>query len=292
MAELDYAPQWSGRALRKQRTGLLATVTYSPLTPWAEDLLTQLHAVALEHGLDVVILRYTAPDEVLRHLRLLQRGLADAVLVLGFDQLAPEHQEGFARLQCPVLAHAFDGPDGLSYLRQHEQAAIREALALLAASGTRSLHFVWDTNHATAPDREHIRARWMREELARAWPDIAVGPVQHLDGAHPTHAAAGAILDDVVRSPSPSLLCSSDRSAVPLLWAASQRGLRVPDDLRVIGMGNIMMGQMSYPALTTLGMVDPDYTNALEHLVARIEDPDIKPANFDLPWELIRRGSA
>lgn len=291
MAELNYAPHWSGRALRSQRTRLLAVVTYSPLTPWAEELLSQLQIVARRNNLEVILLRHGPHEDIQGHLVLLRDGLADAVVVIGFQDLGVELQAEFAKLPTPTLVHAEGGPRGMSYLRQEERGAIRSALELLRGEGVETLQFVLDDVRRTDPSGSS-RFRWAAEDTKSAWPGVRFEPVRQFDGAHPTHAAAAALLEGVMALPSPALLCSSDRSAGTLLWAATQRGIRVPDDLRIIGMGNAPLGLMTYPPLTTLGVLEPDYTAAMEHLVSRIEEPDVQPAPFDFPWELIRRESA
>jgi len=48
------------------------------------------------------------------------------------------------------------------------------------------------------------------------------------------------------------LLCMSDRIALTVLTLAEQRGLRIPDDLRITGFDGIAEGQYRAPRLTTV----------------------------------------
>jgi len=49
-------------------------------------------------------------------------------------------------------------------------------------------------------------------------------------------------------------MCSNDVTAIGVLQKAYRAGLRVPDDLSVIGFDNIHLTQMTTPPLTTIQM--------------------------------------
>jgi len=52
--------------------------------------------------------------------------------------------------------------------------------------------------------------------------------------------------------PPTAVLCYNDLAAIGLLAAAARTGLRVPDDLAVIGYDNIPLSAFCVPALTTI----------------------------------------
>lgn len=49
-----------------------------------------------------------------------------------------------------------------------------------------------------------------------------------------------------------ALFCLSDNIALGAMQAAAERGIRIPDDLSIIGFDDISAGEMSMPALTTI----------------------------------------
>ena len=51
-----------------------------------------------------------------------------------------------------------------------------------------------------------------------------------------------------------AVMCSNDVTAIGVLHEAYRAGLRVPDDLSVIGFDNIHLTQMTIPPLTTIQM--------------------------------------
>ena len=91
------------------------------------------------------------------------------------------------------------------------------------------------------------------------------------------------------------VVCSSDTIAQGVLAEAASRGLRVPQDLAVLGFGDLSSAAHSHPPLTTVRIDGPRIGLAIaEALLARMADPALSrnPARLDVGFELIERGSA
>ncbi len=74
--------------------------------------------------------------------------------------------------------------------------------------------------------------------------------------------------------------------------AARDAGLRVPDDLAVIGMGNIPEGEMIRPRLTTVGQQPLEFDSTAELLFSRLRgEAPAAGRTVVLPWRLIVRES-
>lgn len=78
------------------------------------------------------------------------------------------------------------------------------------------------------------------------------------------------------REPSPTaVICSSDVIAIGVLLEAHARGLRVPDDLSIIGFDGISAATWMQPPLTTIEQPIPQIADtAVRYLQALIEAPD------------------
>jgi LacI family transcriptional regulator len=92
--------------------------------------------------------------------------------------------------------------------------------------------------------------------------------------------------------PPSAIFAASDLMAIGAVRAAAEAGLRVPDDLSVVGFDDIQLAPHVNPPLTTLRQDKLGLGAAAgDALVARIAgDPD-RPSLRALPVELIVRGS-
>ncbi|TQQ20033.1 substrate-binding domain-containing protein [Vibrio cholerae] len=89
-----------------------------------------------------------------------------------------------------------------------------------------------------------------------------------------------------------ALFVSNDMMAMGVIQAASQRGLRVPDDLSLIGYDDVHIAKFMTPALTTIHQ--PKYRlgkAAVDTLLYRLENPDTTAQVVQLEPTLVVRNS-
>ncbi|WBU56084.1 LacI family DNA-binding transcriptional regulator [Paracoccus sediminicola] len=89
------------------------------------------------------------------------------------------------------------------------------------------------------------------------------------------------------------VFCSSDQYAHGILTEAMARGLRVPEDIAVIGFGDQVFAESTHPAMTTI-RVDRDALGkaAASALLERFGNGQAGPATIDVGFRLVRRQSA
>lgn len=95
-------------------------------------------------------------------------------------------------------------------------------------------------------------------------------------------------------SPPQIVVCSSDTIAQGVLAEAASRGLRVPEDLAVMGFGDLSSAAQVFPALSTVS-VDGSRIGfqAAQALLERFKNPDSGeiPVRIDTGFRLIDRAS-
>lgn len=287
MEQLGYNPQWAARALKRRPSGIVTVLTHVPLPTLSSELISQVQDLAGAREMETVFLQYSDDASLARQLRLVRGGLADALVVMGLENMAEATQSRLAALPIPVLAAANEAPPGLSLIRRHERAALIDLFAHLRRSGSQGVHYV------TATPRVNRRVLDRRTAVVtEAAAMTGVVPVLHRVAVAPDPAQARAILDGISVDGTQAVVCQSDRMAITLACVARNAGIAVPGALRIAGMGNIAEGTLTQPSLTTVGVRDPDYRSVIGHLLDRAEDPTIAPETFDTPWELLVRDSA
>lgn len=291
MRELDYTPARAGRVLARNRTGLVAVATYTPLNPWALGLITQIEEAAADHGLGVIIQRYGhtdhAADRIEAHLL---EGIADAAVIIGRPFSSARLQRIGRRI--PLLAiHESYKPRGFDVMVQGHAAAIRQAAEYLIKLGVRRPAFL---GGPTGPSERRdafvttfLEHGFRRDDITVADEDEDVF-TGFLDSRH-----LATELLTLPRSRRPdAIMTHSDRAAISTIWAAMQLEIAIPQELKVIGSGNIPEGADLRPRLTTIGAAGEQFRPVLERLIQRIDDPAIPSRTLEVPWGLILRDTA
>jgi LacI family transcriptional regulator len=89
-----------------------------------------------------------------------------------------------------------------------------------------------------------------------------------------------------------AIVCANDQMAIGMLRALTAGGVRVPEEVAVVGFDDIAVGSLYEPTLTTV--YQPMRLlgeRACARLLDRIADPDLSPAVELLPTELVLRAS-
>jgi LacI family transcriptional regulator len=104
------------------------------------------------------------------------------------------------------------------------------------------------------------------------------------------YAGACALLD--LPDPPTAIFASNDVMAMGVMDAVRNRGLRVPDDISVIGFDNIPQSAMVYPPLTTVQQpLEQMGRVAAQMLISILNNVEKDTNRIELPTELIVRGS-
>jgi DNA-binding LacI/PurR family transcriptional regulator len=88
-----------------------------------------------------------------------------------------------------------------------------------------------------------------------------------------------------------AILAATDVTAQGIYKALRERGIRVPEDVSVVGC-NDTVGALLHPPLTTIREF-PEQLGKLmvEFALNRIADPDLQPQQVSIPTELVKRES-
>lgn len=115
--------------------------------------------------------------------------------------------------------------------------------------------------------------------------------VQAPGTVHSGRAGLRALLD--AHPDVDAVFCSSDLIALGALIEARVRGVRVPDQLAIVGLGDLEFAADTAPALTTV-RIDGSAIGreAARFIVSRASGQDLAERVLDIGFELVRRESA
>ena len=291
--ELDYRPNLVARTLRTGRTGVLALVVPEIDIPYFSELAHEVISAAAEFGYRVMI-EQTGRDH-LRELALLNRGertmLFDGIL---FSPLVTKKQLqsiGHEKTTPIVLLgeHKFDGR--FDHVAIDNQRAAQDATEHLIKIGRRRIAAIGEQpleKFETPQLRTAGYLAALKSARIKTNPQLMHPAVHYrrIDG----YTATTNLLN--LKDKPDAIFCYSDLLALGALKAVFDFGLRVPDDIAIIGIDNIEEGQYSRPTLSTISL-DTQFIahHAVARAVARIDNPEIEAEEVVAKHSLIMRQS-
>lgn len=192
-------------------------------------------------------------------------------------------------LKCPVIEmwdldrRAVDTIIGFSNFDAGRAAATH----LLATSRRRLIYVgaIMDRD-----PRATARARGFKEEIERH----GNAEVSMISADDRTFGAGCAVLEKIIaaRPDADALAFSSDALAVGAMLEAKRQGISVPDDLAIIGYGDLDFAPFVSPALSTIRPPRDEIGKVVaQHILRRIESPGTSGEIVNLGFEVVIRES-
>jgi LacI family transcriptional regulator len=141
-----------------------------------------------------------------------------------------------------------------------------------------------------SPDNR-ARARIFEAEAAAAGAEIEMGPAWQGNYSAAGGASVIASLLDAGTALPRAIVCASDQTAIGVIHALAQRGIKVPQDIAVTGFDDVPVARHLHPPLTTVRQPMQELgAKAFELVYSRISATASAP-DVVLPVQLIVRES-
>ncbi|MFI5893697.1 LacI family DNA-binding transcriptional regulator [Actinoplanes sp. NPDC051513] len=271
LEELDYKPNIIARNLKQGRSGLIGLVVPELDVPYFAELARAVITAGRAHGYTVVLDQTDADPDLERELltRNSRLTLFDGLILSPLTLSAEELRKRGNRVPLVLLGeHVFDG--SFSHVAIDNVAAAREATLHLAGLGRTRIAAIGDQPYRTG-ETAQLRTAGYQQGLERA--GLAYDPALVLPTERFHRRLGAAAAEHLMAQPNPpdALFCYNDLLAIGAIRALLRAGVRVPDDVAVIGIDGIEEGEYTTPSLST---VAPDKRQiaglAVDRLVALI----------------------
>jgi DNA-binding LacI/PurR family transcriptional regulator len=204
-------------------------------------------------------------------IRRMQERKVEGVAVMTFGIEEPLLDQ-LARRKLP-LVFIDVGPKrpGISLLKVDYHHGIRQGVQHLAALGHRNISFI------SGPMTLHsAQSRLSAFSTSLKECGITRDPAWIVEGDHTLEGGIAAMERLLAAKTIPTaVMCSNDMTAIGVLHKLYRAGLRVPDDLSVIGFDDIHIAKVTIPPLTTVQMSRFELARAaVTALRAYVEQPE------------------
>ena len=282
--ELGYRPNAFARSLASKRVHTIGVLVNDVTNPYFGGLFASLAAAARDAGYDIL----TAPGTRVAGSEI---GLVNTLLehqVAGLALLSPLMPT--AALRAITLAHptVVIGRNvsiaRVDVVTTDEDDAAHRVVAHLYAHGHRQIAHLTGGNNRPSRDREKA----LRKTMAEFGLDIRVVP-----GAFTEEGGRRSATQVLAEDPVPTAIVgANDLCAVGAIGAIRSAGLRVPDDVSVVGYDDSQIARLAVVRLTSVRQPIEQFGQAsMATLLARIQDPRRERSVDRLRTELVERST-
>lgn len=282
--ELGYVPSQRGRALATRRTRRIGVVASELANPFYPALIGPIHDVLSEAGYHTILLTDDASEVDLEPI--LDGSLDGVVLTTcTLDSTIPAELAGRGIPFCLVNRETRVAPGDVCV--PDNVAGATQVADLLADLGHQRIGVI--SGPATTSTGSGRLAAF-RDQLARR--GTALHPDRVIEHEFSIEAGRRGLERLLVTDAPTAVFCANDVIAVGALNHARAAGIRVPEKLSVVGFDDIALSGWELTGLTTVRVEHQALArNGVDHLLSRIDDPDLPARRTVVPAELVLRGS-
>ncbi|WP_420596101.1 LacI family DNA-binding transcriptional regulator [Deinococcus sp.] len=285
--QLGYQPNMLARSLRQRETRTIGLIVTDILNPFHATLAKGVQDCAERHG--YVTFLFNSDEQPSKERRALEtlRGHLPQGLIVVPTSGTRAHLDALPHLPVVELDRVSGHPQSSSVTVDNIGGAYVATRHLIELGHRQIGMIVGEQSISTAVERREGFVRALTEAGLESRPDwLLPGHHREDDG----HRAARQMLTPANRPT--ALFIGNNEMTVGAVLVARELGLRIPDDLTIVGFDDSRWAQTMFPPLTVVAQ--PAYelgTRACEQLLLQFGTDKRDPVHVQLPTELIIRHS-
>ncbi len=289
--ELGYYPNRSARTLVSGRSRVFGLIVSEITNPFFPEIVETFETLAIEQHYEILLTStvYNPKRMELAVRRMIESRVDGvAILTFGMEERLLQH----LRFRNLPLVFVDVGPKAprVSNILVDYADGIRQAVQHLAALRHQRIGFI-----AGPPKLRSAMAR--KDAFEAAMHEIGLPVISSfvIEGDHRLEGGRQALrrLSEHRQKPS-ALVCSNDMTAIGVMREAFDLGIRVPEELSVVGFDNIRIAEFMTPPLTTIQMSQSEIASlAFQALLKEVneETPSPDGSEYILKTHLVLRNS-
>jgi DNA-binding LacI/PurR family transcriptional regulator len=290
-ASLGYRPSAIARSLATKKTKTIGVVVTSIADPFIADVISGVEEAANDHGYSVFLANSNAnPDREVKVVHSFHERRVDGILVTA-SRVGALYVPLLSQLKVPIVLinnqHPDETDEFIYSVTIDNIKASTEVMRHLIGLGHKRIAYIGDRGGFQS-DIERLAG--YRQALASAEYPFLPELVVHGDGKPEGGAEA---MERLLALPGPpsAVFCYNDMSALGALRVLNRCGIKVPEDISVVGFDDLAIASYTSPLLTTVSQPKQQMGRmAMEILIKLLSHVDTK-TNIKVEGELIVRES-
>lgn len=279
---LNYRPNLVARTLFKKSSSTIGLILPDITNPFFPNLARAVEDKALSYGYTVILCNTDgSPEKEFKYIELLTQKYVDGI-ILSTSQLAAKNLSEF---NIPIVALDRFISEDIPTVISDNIGGAKDAVNYLISAGCGSIvHFRGPKGLKTADDREKGFLQVVKEKNI---PYQIIETDFHIEAAE--HAASTFFQENKQFD---GIFAGSDLIAIGVMRAATKHGIKIPNDLQLIGFDGIELGRLLTPPLTTIEQ--PTYVmgaHAVDLIHRKIENEPLEKFIHEFPTRLVKGSS-
>lgn len=243
--ELNYRPNYFARSLRLQRTYTIGVIAEEIGDAYGACVISGIEEYLRKHNFFFLTVIH-------RHDQKLLQTYAQMLLARGVEGFITTDTSIKEKLPLPTVAVAgHERVEGVTNITLDHHQAAKMALSHLSKLGHKEIAFLkGSVLSSDAADRWNAICEVAQEMSIRIHPELTV----QIDSTDSTPRLGYPFAKQLLerKKPFTALLAYNDISAIGAIWAFQEAGLRVPEDISVVGFDDVPSAAFNSPGLTTV----------------------------------------
>lgn len=286
--ESNYQPNLLARQLRTARSSMILVLVSDISNPFCAEVVKGIEEQAERNGYRILLCNSGADIARSRSsLQLLSGKMVDGIITMDAFSKLPELSQLIGRAPWVQCAEHDDNGQ-ISCVGIDDDVAAQSVVHYLAGQGRQRIALInHDLRYRYARLRQQGYAHQLKEQQL-AWQAIAYASELSFSAGK---AAMNQLLVGETRPD--AVFAVSDTLAAGAMAAIQQAGLRIPQDIAVVGFDGSELADMVSPPLTTLAQPSREIgRRACELVLQKIIRPDSPPQCVIMQGELVMRASS
>ena len=287
---VGYSPHALSRNLKRNESRTILVIVPDICDPFFADLIQGIERTAAESGYLVLIGDCAQQNQQEKtFINLIITKQIDGMLLLGSDLPFDASKEEQRNLPPMVMANEFAPELELPTVHIDNLTAAFEAVHYLLKLGHQRIACIAGPKHMPLCQ---YRSQGYVQALRRNGLSVESQLTVHGDFSYESGAQA---VTELMALPVPptAIFCHNDVMAVGAMFQAKKMGLRIPQDIAVIGFDGTELGHLTFPPLSTIEQPSQEIgRQAVLLLLNNINDAESQAQHTTLAWRYLSRGSA
>ena len=283
MKQLNYQPNEMARSLSKQKSNTIGLIVPHITHPYFAKLIGCIEAAAYKNGFKILLFnskgKNEKEDEYIK--------MCKSARVAGIILCSATYETGkLKNLGCPLITvERFMGEGTAGVECDNYQGGFLATQHLIERGCKKLLHFGGVADQPMPAD-ERYRAF---EDVCKRY-GVEYYSFNPEEGAYSEMSYYPSILSTMEAHPGiDGVFASSDVIAAQVLRVCRAKGIKVPEEMKIVGFDDVSIAEITTPMITTIRQPVKEMAEAAVSLMAQAVAGEVVPARSLFPVSLVIR---